>query len=194
MYTEDASAKDDERSDQRALLNVDRPLVLQLGGSNVAMMVAAAKAAVADGRCDAIELNCGCPQRCARQGGYGAYLLDSNRRDRLVALITALREVLPPAMPLLAKMRVLHDIQDTVTVARDMVAAGVGILTVHGRTRRQGGGVRQGSAGSGGERLASWPHIAAVKRAVRSTPYASETRTHTHTHTHTHLVPWRVGR
>jgi tRNA-dihydrouridine synthase len=144
----------------------DRPLVLQLGGSDPAVLTAAAVAAIADGRCDAVELNCGCPQRCARQGGYGAFLLDSAGRTRLVALISALRAALPPDVPVLAKMRVLHDPQETAAVAREMVAAGVGVLTVHGRTRRQGGGTRQGSRGSGGDRLASWPHIAAVKRAV----------------------------
>ena len=27
--------------------------------------------------CDAVELNCGCPQRCARKDGYGAYLMEN---------------------------------------------------------------------------------------------------------------------
>lgn len=49
----------------------DRPLVVQLGGSDVSHLAQAASLAAP--HCDAVELNVGCPQRCARQGGYGAY-------------------------------------------------------------------------------------------------------------------------
>jgi len=49
----------------------DRPLVVQLGGSNVEHLAVAASLAAP--HCDAVELNVGCPQRCARQGGYGSY-------------------------------------------------------------------------------------------------------------------------
>jgi len=38
--------------------------------------------------CDAVELNCGCPQRCARQGGYGAFLMEQPE------LVSQLRAVL----------------------------------------------------------------------------------------------------
>lgn len=49
----------------------DRPLVLQLGGSNINdLAVSASLGAV---HCDAVELNVGCPQRCARKGGYGSF-------------------------------------------------------------------------------------------------------------------------
>lgn len=95
---------------------------------------------------------------------YGAYLIDPERRPQFEAVIAALREALPPTMPVLVKMRVLPSIDDTVAVAKAAVAAGAGLLTVHGRTRRQGGGAR--TTGDNGERLASWPHIAAVKKAV----------------------------
>ena len=40
----------------------DTPLVAQFGGSNIDLLVAAAK--LAEPHCDAIELNVGCPQRC----------------------------------------------------------------------------------------------------------------------------------
>lgn len=143
---------------------VDSPLILQLGGSDIETLVAAAKVAVDDGRCDAIELNCGCPQRCAKKGGYGAFLLEPDRQPHLFAILRALRKTLPEDMPLLAKIRVLPRSEDTVTLAQEMVEAGVGLLTIHGRTRRQGGGAR--TVGEDGERLASWPQIRAVKAAV----------------------------
>eukprot|EP00966_Prymnesium_polylepis_P202117 4682456-Prymnesium_polylepis.1 len=52
----------------------DRPLVVQLCGSDAPTLLAAAR--LVQGRCDAVEINCGCPQGCARRGGYGAFLLD----------------------------------------------------------------------------------------------------------------------
>jgi tRNA-dihydrouridine synthase len=45
----------------------DRPLIVQLGGSNPADLAAAA--ALAAPFCDGVELNIGCPQRCARKAG-----------------------------------------------------------------------------------------------------------------------------
>ena len=51
----------------------DRPLLVQLGGSDVDELLAAAR--LVQDRCDGVDLNLGCPQRCAEQGGYGAFLL-----------------------------------------------------------------------------------------------------------------------
>ncbi len=45
----------------------DRPLIVQLGGSDPADLAAAA--ALAAPFCDGVELNIGCPQRCARKAG-----------------------------------------------------------------------------------------------------------------------------
>ena len=51
----------------------DRPLLVQLGGSDFEELRAAAL--LVQGSCDGIDLNFGCPQRCAEQGRYGAFLL-----------------------------------------------------------------------------------------------------------------------
>ena len=53
----------------------DRPLIVQIGGSDPAEVLAAAQ--LVQERCDAIDLNFGCPQRCAFLGGYGACTLAS---------------------------------------------------------------------------------------------------------------------
>ena len=68
----------------------DRPLVVQIGGCDAAEFVAAARAVEASGCCDAIDVNLGCPQSCARRGGYGAFLED----DDAVALVRALTAAL----------------------------------------------------------------------------------------------------
>jgi tRNA-dihydrouridine synthase len=141
---------------------IDRPLVLQLGGSNIPKLLEAIQVAISTNVVDAIELNCGCPQRCAQKGNYGAFLLENP--PTLLHIIETLRYNMPPEMPLLVKMRVFKSIEDTVALAKRIVQAGAGILTVHGRTRHQGGGAK--TSGYNMERLASWPHIRAVKQAV----------------------------
>ena len=50
--------------------SVDRPLLVQLGGSSLPELLEAAQ--LLQDRCDGIDLNMGCPQRCAEQGHYGA--------------------------------------------------------------------------------------------------------------------------
>eukprot|EP00041_Stephanoeca_diplocostata_P012006 m.199018 g.199018 ORF g.199018 m.199018 type:complete len:216 (+) comp18770_c0_seq4:372-1019(+) len=96
-----------KNSDTPPSSETDRPLVLQLGGADIETLDDAVAVALADARCDAIELNCGCPQRCARKGGYGAFLLDAPRREHLLAIITRLSSRLTAAkVPLLVKMRV----------------------------------------------------------------------------------------
>ena len=55
----------------------DRPLVAQLCGDDAPTLVAAAERVVAQsaGELDAVDLNLGCPQKIAKKGHYGAYLL-----------------------------------------------------------------------------------------------------------------------
>jgi len=61
---------------------------LQFGGSDPAMLLAAAQLVAT--HCDAVELNCGCPQRCAKQGGYGAFLME--QPELLESLVRALAQ------------------------------------------------------------------------------------------------------
>ena len=65
----------------------DRPLIIQFQGRDAAALVAAAK--LVESRCDAVELNCGCPQKVAKRGGFGAFLLDEP--DLLERLVRDLR-------------------------------------------------------------------------------------------------------
>ncbi|KAG7349127.1 dihydrouridine synthase Dus [Nitzschia inconspicua] len=161
-----AGDDDDQRDINSSSNTIDRPLVLQLGSSHIPKLLEAIRVAVSLQRVDAIELNCGCPQQCAKKGNYGSFLLDPPQQHTLLHIIETIRNSpeLPRDMPLLVKMRVLESIEDTVDLAQRIVNAGAGILTVHGRTRHQGGGSK--TSGKDHERLASWPHIRAVKHAV----------------------------
>jgi tRNA-dihydrouridine synthase 1 len=162
----------------------DRPLCVQFGGSDPATLTAAValvrehpssahppeapsirKLTVASAcvfwsrvqvapHCDAVELNCGCPQRCARQGGYGAFLMEAP--ELLESLVKAMAGAVrtanqslrsnapsvigakpPHRVALFIKMRVFDDVAATVKLALMVEAAGADLLTVHGRTRQQ---------------------------------------------------------
>ena len=52
----------------------DRPLIVQFAANDPDFLLQAVKYVEKD--CDAIDLNCGCPQGIAKKGNYGAYLLE----------------------------------------------------------------------------------------------------------------------
>ena len=103
----------------------------------------------------------GCPQRCARKGGFGAFLMDKPEllRRCVEAMSTAIRRA-NPLCACCVKIRCFDDTDATIALARVLQAAGCQCLTVHGRTRGGGGGKRTGKW------LANWDWIRSVKRAV----------------------------
>mmetsp|Transcript_24485 Transcript_24485/g.97153 ORF Transcript_24485/g.97153 Transcript_24485/m.97153 type:complete len:372 (-) Transcript_24485:990-2105(-) len=172
------------RREQCAFDERDAPCVAQLGGRDpAAIEEAAAYLSAAHSSVRAVELNCGCPQRCARAGQYGAYLLDDP--DHLCALVRALSrgirrgaarraDGIVPAVavkirvyPTTCNRRRASDDDDTpagddsrvartISLAMAIVEAGATLLTVHGRSR--------------GERYdvpCAWGVIAAVTTALR---------------------------
>eukprot|EP01104_Vermistella_antarctica_P012534 TRINITY_DN3653_c0_g1_i1.p1 TRINITY_DN3653_c0_g1~~TRINITY_DN3653_c0_g1_i1.p1 ORF type:complete len:346 (-),score=32.68 TRINITY_DN3653_c0_g1_i1:21-1058(-) len=112
----------------------DRPLVVQFAGSN-AMDLAIASEAVARS-CDAIDINCGCPQRWVIAEGYGCGLLD--KPDLIHDMVCAIRNGINK--PVTIKIRVDPDISHTIELCRQAEKAGVAWISVHGRTVRQRSG------------------------------------------------------
>ncbi|EOD25157.1 hypothetical protein EMIHUDRAFT_43539, partial [Emiliania huxleyi CCMP1516] len=112
----------------------DRPLVVQFCGDVPATLLAAARHVEA--RCDAVEINCGCPQGIARRGHYGAFLLDEP--DLIVSMVSLLASQL--SVPVLVKMRTAAEAaayKRTVELGLALQAAGCALLTLHGRTKEQ---------------------------------------------------------
>ena len=82
-------------------------------------------------KCDAVDLNLGCPQGIAKKGFYGSFLQDE--WDLIHDMISTLHINL--RIPVCAKIRIFEDKKKTIAYAKHICSAGVSILSVHGRTR-----------------------------------------------------------
>jgi tRNA-dihydrouridine synthase len=130
-------------------LQADRPLIAQLCGSDPESMLEAAR--LCEDHVDGIDINCGCPQGIAKRGDYGAFLLE--QEEKLLKLVKHLVQHL--RVPLSVKVRLLpdpetnpHKLKDPLHEPFDtpgaslalygkLVDAGIHLLTIHGRTRKQ---------------------------------------------------------
>jgi tRNA-dihydrouridine synthase C len=83
-----------------------------------------------------IDLNFGCPAPTVNRHGGGASLLADP--ERLFRIATAVRRVIPPAIPFSAKMRLgIRDTARTLDCARALAAGGIVSLVVHARTKAE---------------------------------------------------------
>jgi tRNA-dihydrouridine synthase A len=137
LYTEMVTPAAILFGDQRRLLgfhSIERPVALQLGGSNPAELARAAEIGLSFGY-DEINLNCGCPSDRVQSGRFGACLM--TEPDLVAACVTAMREAAAGAVPVTVKCRIGVDDQDSeADLARfvDGVAtAGCETFIVHAR-------------------------------------------------------------
>lgn len=135
LYTEMVTAAAIVHGDQQRLLDYDmseHPLVLQLGGSDVNWMTAAAVAA-AEYNYDEININVGCPSDRVQSGQFGACLMAN---PGLVAdCFAAMRAAVD--IPVTVKTRIGIDDQDNYEFlcqfVERLVAAGCRTFVVHAR-------------------------------------------------------------
>jgi nifR3 family TIM-barrel protein len=126
--------------------------VVQLAGCEAHWIAEGARIAEAQGA-DIVDINMGCPSKQVTNGAAGSALMRD--LDHALTLIDAVIGAVK--IPVTLKMRLGWD-ADTINapaLARRAEAAGVAMITVHGRTRCQ---FYTGSA--------DWPAIRAVKQAV----------------------------
>ncbi len=128
------------------------PLVIQLAGREPRWMAEGARMAEAVGA-DVIDINMGCPAKSVTSGLCGSALM----RDPALALRLIEATIGATALPVTLKMRLGWDQAslNAPEIARHAQAAGVGMLTIHGRTRNQFFAGR-----------ADWAAIATVVEAV----------------------------
>ncbi len=152
MVASEQLATGDAEATMRAERAGGGPHVIQLAGREAHWMAEGARAAT-DAGADVIDINMGCPARKVTSGYSGSALMRD--LDHALSLIEATVRATP--VPVTLKMRLGwdHDSINAPELARRAEAAGVRMITVHGRTRCQFYGGR-----------ADWTAIRAVKEAV----------------------------
>lgn len=112
---------------------IDRPLVVQICGNDPEYVLQTAL--LVQDKCDAVDLNLGCPQGIAKKGHYGSFLMEE--WDLIHKIIRTLHDKLE--VPVTAKIRVFPEREKTLDYAKMILDAGAQFLTVHGRLREQKG-------------------------------------------------------
>lgn len=114
---------------------LDRPLIVQFCANDTDYLLKAAQ--LVEDKCDAVDLNLGCPQGIAKKGKYGAFLMDD--WTLIHKLIRTLHDNLKCAVT--AKIRIYDDWEKSLEYARMVLDAGAQFITIHGRTREMKGQV-----------------------------------------------------
>ncbi len=135
LYTEMLTAAAIVRGSTDRWLRFDpseHPVAIQLGGSEPALLAAAARLATDYGY-DEINLNAGCPSERVSDGAFGACLM---KDPELVArCVEAMRAVTP--LPVTVKTRIGVDDRDDYDFVRDFIrivsAAGCDTFIIHAR-------------------------------------------------------------
>jgi len=135
LYTEMVTANALTRGDPQRLLAFDafeRPLALQVGGSEPARMAACARLAE-DYGFDEININCGCPSERVKSGAFGACLMAEP--ETVAACVGAMKAEV--AIPVTVKTRIGIDELDSDAHLHAFTAAladaGIDALIVHAR-------------------------------------------------------------
>ena len=134
------------------------PIAVQIAGADPAMMAEAARYNVDNGA-QIIDINMGCPAKKVCNVAAGSALLQNEPLVvRIVEAVVAAVGTGPGAVPVTLKIRTgwNRENRNAVQIAKLAEAAGISMLTVHGRTRAD---LYHGEA--------EYDTIAAVKAAVR---------------------------
>ncbi|CAZ79866.1 unnamed protein product [Tuber melanosporum] len=111
----------------------DRPLIAQFGAHSSIDFSRAAE--LVKPYTDGVDLNCGCPQSWAIQEGIGCRLM---QQPQLVKeMVRAAKDRCGEDFCVSIKIRVHHDLRETVDFVKMVESSGVDYITIHGRRRSQ---------------------------------------------------------
>jgi tRNA-dihydrouridine synthase 1 len=137
MYNANAFVNSSEYSeDNFTTCAEDRPLIVQFASHEPEVLLQAAK--LVEDKCDAVDINLGCPQAIAKRGRYGAWLMEE--LDLLRDMVSILAKNLK--IPVTCKTRIYQGpggFERSLKLCETLVNAGASMLTLHGRTREQKG-------------------------------------------------------
>lgn len=131
LFSEDKKFRDQFLCEMDGQEGLDRPLIIQFCANDPDVLFKAAQYVV--GKCDAVDINFGCPQGIAKKGHYGSFLMEE--WDLVFKLINKLAVEFGDKLPVTAKIRVFDDWSKSLEYAKLCLNAGAKFLTVHGRTR-----------------------------------------------------------
>jgi len=120
--------------EQLRFQEAERPIILQIFGSNPKSMAKAAQIIETEFKPDGLDINFGCPVQKAAKQGFGAVLLRDTKKA--VEIIKAVKKVLKKT-PLSIKIRLNDDIEDTISFIKAAQKAGVEMVAIHGRSLTQ---------------------------------------------------------
>lgn len=114
----------------------DHPVIGQIAGKDHDQIISCASDLAES--CDAIDVNLGCTQHIAKRGEYGFFSVDTDQK-RADTVEMFKRLVAEVNVPITAKIRIFMDengepdVKLTIQFAKQLEAAGVSVITVHGR-------------------------------------------------------------
>lgn len=112
----------------------ERPIIIQIFGSNPISMAQAAQIIEKEFKPDGIDINFGCPVQKAEKQGFGAVLLRDTKKA--IEIIKSVKKVLKTT-PLSIKIRLNDDIKDTIDFIKLAQSTSVQMVAIHGRTLTQ---------------------------------------------------------
>ncbi|CAE8627905.1 unnamed protein product [Polarella glacialis] len=144
----------------------DHPLIVQFAANDKDILLKAALEAQAMGA-DGIDLNLGCPQPRAREGGYGAHFAhDTGAWAKIAEMVRTCASDPELRIPIFCKIRLQPTVSATIKFASMLEDAGCALLAIHGRKLLVGKSkARDGPADLGA--------VAAVRSALRAMPVLS---------------------
>lgn len=127
LFSQDKKFRDQYLCEMDGDPELDRPLIIQFCANDPDILLEAAKHVV--GKCDAVDINFGCPQGIAKKGHYGSFLMEE--WDLVYSLINKLATELGDQLPVTAKIRVFDDWSKSLDYAKLCLNAGAKFLTIH---------------------------------------------------------------
>jgi tRNA-dihydrouridine synthase len=118
---------------QLEFVEAERPIILQIFGSNLESLAKAAQIIETEYKPDGIDINFGCPVQKAAKQGFGAVLL--NDPQKAIDIIKSVKQVLKTT-PLSIKIRLNNDVEDTIKFLK-LAVKYVDMVAIHGRTLTQ---------------------------------------------------------